>query len=218
MRDRWEHVYRRRKVSRPFGVGLLIVSTWFLGGCSFDPFGTKQEVQEVRTSTAEDAKIVRGDLKRIEEELNNLTARLDRSTTAQEREIAALKSTVTGLERQLGQTSASVLSEVDKKISEWDARRVTDKNELIGKINSVIDQVNTLSRRVRSASSPPPGSVEKVTQKGFYYTVQEGDTLSGIARKFRDYGVTVEAVSRANNIGPSGRIVTGQKLFIPAKK
>ncbi len=218
MHDQSKYALCRLKLLWLFRLALILGAACLLTGCSFDPFGAKQEVQEVRTSTAEDMKIVRGDFRRIEEELNNLSARLDRSSTAHEREIASLKSTVTGLERQLSQTNVSVLSEVDKKIADSETRRVADKNELVGKINSIVDQVNALSRRVRAAASAPPGGVGKVTQEGFYYTVQEGDTLWGIVGKFREYGVTVEAIRQANKVGPGDRIVTGQKLFIPAKE
>ena len=44
------------------------------------------------------------------------------------------------------------------------------------------------------------------------YTVQGGDTLSGIARKF---GVTVDAIVKANNISDPSRIRPGQVFIIP---
>ncbi len=209
--------YSKRSYRVRFLVLLMMSSC--LAGCSFDPFGAKEEVQAVRTSTGEDINMLRGDLRRIQEEVNNLSARFDRFSSAQEREVVALKSAVNGLERQVGQTGTSLLSEVDRKIAEQDSKRVADKNELVGKINSVVDQVNNLSRRVRAGSAPPSTAGEKITQKGFYYTVEEGDSLWGIASKFKEYGATVEAIRQANNMDSSNsRIVTGQRLFIPAKQ
>jgi len=45
------------------------------------------------------------------------------------------------------------------------------------------------------------------------YTVQKGDILATIARK---YGVTVAALQQANNLANPNKIIVGQKLTIPA--
>lgn len=196
-----------------------MVACCCLAGCSIDPFGAKKQVREVRMSASEDIKITRGDLRRLQEEVNNLSVRLDRLSAAQEREIIALKSAVNGLDRRAGQGNQSVLAEVDRRIAELDAKRVADKNQLVAKINSVIDQINTLSRRVQTARSSVSKSGGTITEKGFYYTVVDGDSLWGIASKFKERGVTVEAIRQANDMSAgSSRIVAGQKLFIPVKK
>jgi LysM repeat protein len=56
----------------------------------------------------------------------------------------------------------------------------------------------------------PPATTAPST--GLTYTVQRGDTLSAIAKRF---GTTVDAIVRANGITNPSRIVTGQKLIIP---
>lgn len=57
-------------------------------------------------------------------------------------------------------------------------------------------------------------AVEAVPDEGlvFRYTVQRGDTLSGVARK---YGVTVRDLVEANDIINPNLIFPGQKLIIP---
>ncbi len=45
-----------------------------------------------------------------------------------------------------------------------------------------------------------------------YYTVQPGDTLTAIARR---YGVSVQALALANGLANANRIYTGQRLLIP---
>jgi LysM repeat protein len=44
------------------------------------------------------------------------------------------------------------------------------------------------------------------------YVVQQGDTLSGIAEKF---GVTEDAIVRANKLTDRNRVFVGQQLLIP---
>jgi LysM repeat protein len=44
--------------------------------------------------------------------------------------------------------------------------------------------------------------------------VQKGDTLSSIGRKF---GVTADAIAKANKITNPNKITVGEKLIIPPK-
>jgi putative chitinase len=46
------------------------------------------------------------------------------------------------------------------------------------------------------------------------YRVRAGDSLTSIARRF---GVTVEAIQKANSIGDPDQIEIGQRLTIPAR-
>lgn len=58
-----------------------------------------------------------------------------------------------------------------------------------------------------------PGAAQPSPTPGFVYTVESGDSLSGIAAQF---GVTWQEVAAANNIaGPNYTIFRGQKLVIP---
>ena len=64
------------------------------------------------------------------------------------------------------------------------------------------------------ADSPLPTPTNTpVPSSGFYYTVQRGDTLSSIARR---YVTTVQAIVQANGIVNPNLIFYGQRLWIPS--
>lgn len=63
-----------------------------------------------------------------------------------------------------------------------------------------------------AATAPVPTPTVVPGAEVTYYTVQRGDTLSSIARRFN---TTVEAILRANNIANPNYIYAGQKLVIP---
>jgi LysM repeat protein len=54
-------------------------------------------------------------------------------------------------------------------------------------------------------------------QKGYYHTVESGETLTMICAAYRDQGVkvTVSQVRKANGLSPESVLRIGQKLFIP---
>lgn len=65
-----------------------------------------------------------------------------------------------------------------------------------------------LARPSPTGAPPQPTS----TPVGTAYTVSDGDTLWGIARKFN---TTVAVVATANKLDPDAPLRPGQKLFIP---
>ncbi|HKP53060.1 MAG TPA: LysM peptidoglycan-binding domain-containing protein [Chloroflexia bacterium] len=63
--------------------------------------------------------------------------------------------------------------------------------------------------------TPTPTPLPLPTVGATTYTVQAGDTLSGIASHF---GVTVDAIVRVNNIADPNSLSEGQVLNIPARE
>ncbi len=60
--------------------------------------------------------------------------------------------------------------------------------------------------KIKNTYSPPPLFV--------YHRVRKGDTLSGIAKKYK---TSVQAISRANNINKNHKIIAGKVLKVPGK-
>lgn len=69
-----------------------------------------------------------------------------------------------------------------------------------------------------SAPTPAPSNSHD-NEKGYYHTVEKGQTLSMIATAYSEKGVkvTVDDIRKANNLGPKDILKVGQKLFIPKK-
>jgi hypothetical protein len=70
------------------------------------------------------------------------------------------------------------------------------------------------------APSPPPDAAPAPAprrQKGYYHTVESGETLTLICQAFRDQGVNVSVaqVRRANGLTSRSKLRIGQRLFIP---
>jgi LysM repeat protein len=84
--------------------------------------------------------------------------------------------------------------------------RVGTAARLSGGVDGVIADPKAAPQK----STSPVAST--VPADGTTYTVVSGDTLWGLSRKF---GVSQEALKKANNLGAEGAIMTGQKLKIP---
>ena len=89
-------------------------------------------------------------------------------------------------------------------------------NYLAGRMGLLQNEVNSkLGANITVAPAPvtPAPSVSQ-SNTNVKYTVKSGDTISGIAKK---YGVTEDAIVKANNIKDKNKIYVGQVLTIPAK-
>lgn len=112
-----------------------------------------------------------------------------------EREISRISSELDGLH----QTLDARLANIERKSEE-------DKRELINRLTA---QLEKLMAKVPAPTSTPSGGG---TVQGYEHIVQQGETLSTIAKA---YNVTTKAIIEANKIKNPNRLSIGQKLFIP---
>ncbi|MFW6366966.1 MAG: peptidoglycan DD-metalloendopeptidase family protein [Spirochaetota bacterium] len=110
-----------------------------------------------------------------------------------------------------------LLSQLRKKDERWHlSEHVIKKGESIwtiarkyGTNHRYIIQINS----IQNADHVKPGTKIRVPNRnGYFYTVEKGDTLSGISQKSR---IKLASLQSHNNIGKGGIIRSGQKIFLP---
>jgi LysM repeat protein len=142
---------------------------------------------------------------------------LDAQAT-QTKRIEALEKEINGLHDQLNQDDlkklAAQVREIDKKRQE-DRELILKEIEKLGKISSSSGHKPSPTVTTNPATG---GTNAGGKESGYEYKVAAGDTLSIIAKAYRDQGirVTSDQILKANpGLDPKSMKV-GQKIFIPA--
>jgi LysM repeat protein len=98
--------------------------------------------------------------------------------------------------------------ELEGKIRSTDSARKSDRDDLLRRLEIVLDEVTAENKRLTAELD----AVKASTAEGGTHTVSRGETLASIASK---YGVSVSAILSANSISDPNLIKVGQKLVIP---
>ncbi|MBN1916412.1 MAG: LysM peptidoglycan-binding domain-containing protein [Verrucomicrobia bacterium] len=160
---------------------------------------------------------MRGDIRRLEQDLEALDAEIRRSNDMMRTELAALESSISQLDGKSADRVAAAKQELAGEINKLEERRVADRNALNKKMDWLVDQLKKISG---TSSGPSNGAVSEGmrTEKGFEYVIKDGDTVWKIASTFREkYGTTVEAILKANGLDANSIIRPGDTLFIPIR-
>lgn len=146
---------------------------------------------------------------------------------AQDKRIGALEKQVSDLSGKLSQPAANNYASADdlKNLAEQVqelAKKQQDDNDLILKEfeklakGGGISPVHNPSPNVADTTNNPGSGVP---QKGFYYTIQEHDTPSAIAKAYRDsekhIKVSADDILKANPGLDPKHLVVGKTIFIP---
>jgi len=99
--------------------------------------------------------------------------------------------------------------------------QATQKNEIIDEVGRQSERLAQQTQQAIQSQSPSPApapapaaTTANFPKTGVSYTVQKGDTLSAIARRFN---ASMDDIRNANNITDPTKIRVGQVLFIPQK-
>jgi len=176
---------------------------------------TLEQSQRTHTGTLEETLTRLSNIERsldsLEREQKNLVSRLDRLEKNQLKDKQEISSSMDSLRKD---TATSTTAAIDKIRGEFNAAQK--------ELSKGVDQ--TMS----SFSKSMEGKIQKLDNEisGFYremektiqgyssdtYVVKPGETLSKIAQQL---GVSVEALSKANNIQDPSKIHAGQELVVP---
>ncbi len=127
----------------------------------------------------------------VEQQQASIVSRLNAlergSGAVSQDEVAALRSDVASLRAAQGKLREEIVDDLSKRISALTEKRAAE------------------ARKVREAESARQKS-------GYNHTVEAGQTLSAIAQA---YGVSMNAILKANKLSDPSKLHVGQKLFIP---
>ena len=150
------------------------------------------------------------EVKQMQYQIGQLTLELEeqRRQNAQFREQLRLEQM--GLKQTLDTQVANLRQADQQQKKEMMAQMNLKLERLAARIQKTID---SLAKAIDSQPSIPVTQFSNnYPKKGVAYTVQSGDTLSEIARKFN---ATVSDIQNANKIADPKALRTGQTIFIP---
>lgn len=150
---------------------------------------------------------------------------LQAAQLAQGKRIAALAKEISDLQSQLNQSGNSGLASQDdlkklaKQVQEIDKKRQEDNERVLKELEHL---ENALGAAPGQGPSPNISSAKTHSadgrQTGYSYEIQKGNTISAIARAYREKGVkvTTEDILKANPGLDPKNLKVGQKILIPA--
>jgi septal ring factor EnvC (AmiA/AmiB activator) len=160
------------------------------------------------------------------DQINGRIQDLIDAQTAQGKRLAALEKSIGDLQDKLNQPAVNNNASADdlKKLAEQVkdlAKKQQDDNDLIVKELEKLEKTGGIPATGRK---PPVVSIDNTNpsaggaQNGYYYTIQDKDTLTAIAKAYSTElktKITPEQIQAANpGLNPKNLIV-GKKIFIP---
>jgi LysM repeat protein len=128
-------------------------------------------------------------------------------------EASPLQSKVTALEQKI--------AGLEKQLAELQGKISTSGPDpaLLQRVDALAQKVEALEKQKQptaesKAKSSPPSKPAVSTEKQ-YHTVQKGETLYRISKK---YGISVEELRKLNNLSADQPLRTGQKLLVSPRR
>lgn len=122
-----------------------------------------------------------------------------------------LDPSLTEFARELGQGEIGKKVTLQQSVMEYVKERIPNANGKVIKVMLGSIVVTTLAFGINNNSGAEASTIDSVQSQQSVYTVQSGDTLSGIAKRFN---TTVTDIKQLNNLA-SDMIFIGQSLKLP---
>lgn len=189
-------------------IAILILLAGLTVSTTFGQDATQQQIDKLS-----------GQIQDLTATLGQQTKRLD----AMEKEISDLREKINtpqvndSASREDLKKLADAVQEIDKKRqADRDLILKTLQHEL-GKTSGGAPTRSKPDADVSKAADDATTAAPDVPQKGYYYTVQSGDTIAAIAKAYHDQGVKVTTgqILKANPKVDPAKLFVGQKVFIP---
>jgi septal ring factor EnvC (AmiA/AmiB activator) len=121
-----------------------------------------------------------------------------------------------------GSVSPDDVKKLAEQVQEIDKKRQADNEQILKeleKLDKSLGVTPTAHKSTPAATTNNPSAVVGGKQNGYYYEIKSGDTLSAIAKAYRDSDkhvkVTADDILKANpGLNPKNMVV-GKKIFIP---
>jgi LysM repeat protein len=129
------------------------------------------------------------------------------------RDASPLQSKVTALEQKI--------AGLEKQLVELQGKMSTSGPDpaLLQRVDALARKVEALEKQkqptAESKAKPSPSSKPAVSTEKQYHTVQKGESLYGISKK---YGISVEELRKQNNLSADQPLRTGQKLLVSPRR
>ena len=203
-------------LSRAVAILLAVALGLSLTGCGTGGLAVKRDVWEAeeefsrgQASLSEKVLYMEGRIAALEEETGAIRYQLDQISG----QLSGLDTDFSrGLEAvRDGQQELGV--ELEKRIRTVDSGRQEDRDDMMRRMEIVLEEVTSENLRLREDVDALRTSVASMAT-GYTHEVKRGETLAQIAQQ---YGVAVADIVQANAISDPNIIAVGKVLTIPAR-
>lgn len=181
---------------------LTIVLLGLAPGCVINQDEQRVAMQQQREDNLilqEDLRRMRARLDALEDDLQQLSQQVNAANSDQSRNLQAQM-----------QAYNTALDDLRRSIRSVESAREQDKKDIVDRISR---DVAAMLKQQASRPPPAPAPRRPISDKGYEHVVEQGETLSAIAKA---YSVSSADIMAANNLQSADMLRIGQKLFIPA--